>query len=157
MKCAICKHEFTPSPDAKRPPKYCSDACKQKAYRLRKSIGAKPITKKTITPKQALTDDFEYLGDDIPMNRHEFNRRMEREMDEPLEATLRRSKNRLQQIIDDPGTQPNCIAQLTKTLIEVSEKLEAITGGADTLPDLLAVDDAEESEEIDDGLGAQII
>ncbi|MEE0906142.1 MAG: hypothetical protein U0L87_07235 [Bifidobacterium adolescentis] len=104
-----------------------------------------------------LADDFEYAGADIPMNRHEFNRRMEREMDEPLEATLRRSKNRLQKIIDDPGTPPNCIAQLTKTLIEVSEKLEAITGGADMLPDLLAADDAEESEEIDDGLGAQII
>lgn len=155
MKCAICKHEFTPRPDAKRPPKYCSDACKQKAYRLRKSIGAKPITKKTVTPKQALADEFEYSGDDIPMNRHAFNRRMEREMDEPLEATLRRSKAKLQQVIDDPGTTPNCIAPLTKALIEVSEKLEAITGAADALPDLLT--DDEESETIDDGLGAQII
>ena len=157
MKCAICHHDFTPKPDAKRPSKYCSDACKQKAYRLRKRIGAKPIEPKNITPKAVLADDFEYAGADIPMNRHEFNRRMEREMDEPLEATLRRSKNRLQKIIDDPGTPPNCIAQLTKTLIEVSEKLEAITGGADMLPELLAADDAEESEEIDDGLGAQII
>ncbi len=90
------------------------------------------------------------------MNRHEFNRRMEREMDEPLETTLRRSKAKLQQVIDDPDTTPNCIAQLTKTLIEVSEKLEAITGASDTMPDLLA-DDDEESEMIDDGLGAQII
>ena len=156
MKCAICHHDFTPKPDAKRPSKYCSDACKQKAYRLRKRIGAKPIEPKNITPKAVLADDFEYAGADIPMNRHEFNRRMEREMDEPLEATLRRSKNRLQKIIDDPGTPPNCIAQLTKTLIEVSEKLEAITGASDTMPDLLA-DDDEESEEIDDDLGAQII
>lgn len=156
MKCAICQHDFTPKPDAKRPSKYCSDACKQKAYRLRKRIGAKPIEPKNITPKAVLADDFEYAGADIPMNRHEFNRRMEREMDEPLEATLRRSKNRLQKIIDDPGTPPNCIAQLTKTLIEVSEKLEAITGASDTMPDLLA-DDDEESEEIDDDLGAQII
>ncbi|RYQ68784.1 hypothetical protein [Bifidobacterium pseudolongum] len=156
MKCAICGAEFAPNPNSKRKPKYCSPACKQRAYKLRKNIGAKPITKKTITPKQALADDFEYSGD-IPMNRHAFNRRMEREMDEPLEATLRRSKNRLQKIIDDRDTPPNCIAQLTKTLIEVSEKLEAITGGADMLPDLLAADDAEESEEIDDGLGAQII
>lgn len=157
MKCAICGTEFAPNPNSKRKPKYCSPACKQRAYKLRKNIGAKPITKKTITPKQALADDFEYLGDDIPMNRHEFNRRMEREMDEPLEATLRRSKAKLQQVIDDPDTTPNCIAQLTKALIEVSEKLEAITGGTDTMPDLLAADDAEESEEIDDGLGAQII
>ena len=156
MKCAICQHDFTPKPDAKRPSKYCSDACKQKAYRLRKRIGAKPIEQKNITPKAVLADDFEYAGADIPMNRHEFNRRMEREMDEPLEATLRRSKNKLQQVIDDPDTTPNCIAQLTKTLIEVSEKLEAITGASDTMPDLLA-DDDEESEEIDDGLGAQII
>lgn len=155
MKCAICKHEFTPSPDAKRPPKYCSDACKQKAYRLRKSIGAKPITKKTVTPKQVLADEFEYSGDDIPMTPYAFRRRMEREMDEPLETTLRRSKAKLHQVIDDPGTPPNCIAQLTKALIEVSEKLEAITGAADVLPDLLA--DDEESETIDDELGAQII
>ena len=156
MKCAICKHDFTPNPDAKRPSKYCSDACKQKAYRLRKRIGAKPITKKTVTPKQALADDFGCSGGAIPLNRHEFNRRMEREMDEPLETTLRRSKAKLQQVIDDPDTAPNCIAQLTKALIEVSEKLEAITGASDTMPDLLA-DDDEESEMIDDGLGAQII
>ena len=38
----------------------------------------------------------------------------------------------------------------------MSEKLEAITGASDTMPDLLA-DDDEESEMIDDGLGAQII
>lgn len=156
MKCAICGAEFAPNPNSKRKQKYCSPACKQRAYKLRKNIGAKPITKKTITPKQALADDFGYSGGDIPMNRHEFNRRMEREMDEPLETTLRRSKAKLQQVIDDPDTNPNCIAQLTKTLIEVSEKLEAITGASDTMPDLLA-DDDEESEMIDDGLGAQII
>lgn len=156
MKCAICGTEFAPNPNSKRKPKYCSPACKQRAYKLRKNIGAKPITKKTITPKQALSDDFGYSGGAIPMNRHEFNRRMEREMDEPLETTLRRSKAKLQQVIDDPDTTPNCIAQLTKTLIEVSEKLEAITGASDTMPDLLA-DDDEESEMIDDGLGAQII
>lgn len=156
MKCAICGTEFAPNPNSKRKPKYCSPACKQRAYKLRKNIGAKPITKKTVTPKQALADDFGCSGGDIPMNRHEFNRRMEREMDEPLETTLRRSKAKLQQVIDDPDTNPNCIAQLTKTLIEVSEKLEAITGASDTMPDLLA-DDDEESEMIDDGLGAQII
>ena len=156
MKCAICGTEFAPNPNSKRKPKYCSPACKQRAYKLRKNIGAKPITKKTITPKQALADDFGCSGGDIPLNRHEFNRRMEREMDEPLETTLRRSKAKLQQVIDDPDTAPNCIAPLTKALIEVSEKLEAITGASDTMPDLLA-DDDEESEMIDDGLGAQII
>lgn len=156
MKCAICGTEFAPNPNSKRKPKYCSAACKQRAYKLRKNIGAKPITKKTITPKQALADDLGYSGGAIPLNRHEFNRLMEREMDEPLETTLRRSKAKLQQVIDDPDTTPNCIAQLTKALIEVSEKLEAITGASGTMPDLLA-DDDEESEMIDDGLGAQII
>ncbi len=156
MKCAICNHEFTPSPDARRAPKYCSDACKQKAYRLRKRIGAKPIKKRTVTPKKALADDFEYQGDDIPLNRHAFNRRMEREMDEPLETTLRRSKNKLQAVIDDPATTANCIAQLTRTLVEVSEKLEAITGADRRMPDLFA-DPQDESEMIDDELGAQII
>ena len=156
MKCAICGTEFAPNPNSKRKPKYCSPACKQRAYKLRKNIGAKPITKKTITPKQALADDFEYQGDDIPLNRHAFNRRMEREMDEPLETTLRRSKNKLQAVIDDPATTANCIAQLTRTLVEVSEKLEAITGADRRMPDLFA-DPQDESEMIDDELGAQII
>lgn len=157
MKCAICGTEFAPNPDARRKPKYCSAACKQRAYKLRKRIGAKPVKTGNRTPKAVLADDFEYSGGDIPMNRHAFNRRMEREMDEPLETTLRRSKAKLQQVIDDPDTAPNCIAQLTKTLIEVSEKLEAITGAAQGLPDLLSDDVQDESEMIDDELGTQVI
>ena len=69
MKCAICRKEFTPSPNARRKPKYCSGACKQKAYELRKKIGAKPVNVGGRTPEMVLGDEFEYAGSGIPMNR----------------------------------------------------------------------------------------
>lgn len=157
MKCAICRKEFTPNPNARRKPKYCSGACKQKAYELRKKIGAKPVNVGGRTPEMVLGDGFEYAGSDIPMNRrHDFDRLAARKMDDDTETVLRRSQRKLQQVIDDPETPANAVAKLTETLISVTKELDALkedAGGDDLLALLAKPDDSE----VDDDVGAEII
>lgn len=180
MKCCICDKEIT-APWTGRKPKYCSGACRKHAQRIRTKIGAKPESpcprRKRVTPQQSpkprdeqpLVDDtgdgFEYAGRDIPSNRlydpanrHWDAAAMEREMDEDLEVTLRRSKNKLQRVIDDPDTPPGAISSLTKVLIEVSEKLEAVKKDKPAGLDLLAgTPAASTKQESEAQHGAQII
>ncbi len=77
-------------------------------------------------------------------------------LDEPIETTLRRSKAKLQQVIDDPDTPPGAISSLTKMLIEVSEKLEAAKKDQPSGLDLLAAEPATHTES-EERHGAQII
>lgn len=157
MKCAICGNEFVSNPNARRTPKYCSNACRQKAYKLRKKMGAQPVRTGGRTPKNVLADDFEYVGHDVPMTRrHDFDNLAERKLDDDLEIVLRRSQRKLQQVIDDDLTPPNAIAKLTETLVAVTEKLDALKrdDGGD---DLLALLARPEDSEVDDDVGAEII
>lgn len=157
MKCVICGKEFTPSANARRKPKYCSAACKQKAYELRKKMGAKPVKTGGRTPGRVLSDEFGCRGDDIPMSRrHEFDRMAARKMDDDTETVLRRSQRKLQMVIDDPDTPATAVAKLTETLISVTKELDAIKedSGGD---DLLALLTQPEGSEADDDIGAEII
>lgn len=173
MKCCICNTEIT-SPWSGRKPKYCSKRCRDKAYYLRKKMGAKaespcPRRKKPAPAPPAPHDEkplvdgdggdrFEYTGRDIPSNRHHTwdAAALERDLDEPIETTLRRSKAKLQQVIDDPDTPPGAISSLTKMLIEVSEKLEAAKKDQPSGLDLLAAEPATHTES-EERHGAQII
>lgn len=158
MQCCICGKPLEYCGRGVKP-KYCSSTCRVKAKRIRDQIGALPApTKKKKTrpktKKQEPEDDFEYTGDDIPANRHAFAARMEREMDEPLEVTLRRNRARLQREMDDPGCKGSALAAISKQLVAVSRELEQVTGaGANQFADLLD----EESEMSDDPIGAEII
>lgn len=155
MKCVICGKEFTPSPNARRKPKYCSGACKQKAYELRKKMGAKPVKTGGRTPKRVLSDDFDCS--DIPMShRHEFDRLADRKMDDDTETVLRRSQRKLQMVLDDPATPASAVAKLTEALISVTKELDALkeNAGGD---DLLALLEQPEDSEVDDDIGAEII
>ena len=177
MKCCVCNTEITASWTGRKP-KYCSNACMQKAKRLRAKLDAKSKSpcprRKRSTPQQTpnprdeqpLVDDtgdgFEYTGHDIPgnrlydpANRHWDAAAMERDLDEPLEVTLRRSKAKLQRVIDDSNTPAGAISNLTKTLIEVAEKLEAVKHDKPSGLDLLA--GIQESEAVDEHLGSEII
>ncbi|MCR1995720.1 hypothetical protein [Bifidobacterium animalis] len=170
MKCCICNTEIT-APWSGRKPKYCSKRCRDKAYHLRKKMGAKaespcPRRKKAAPqppPKprdeqpliDAGGDGFEYTGHDIPSNRHWDAVALERDLDEPLEVTLRRSKAKLQRVIDDSNTPAGAISNLTKTLIEVSEKLEAVKKDQPSGLDLLAAPIP--NAESENRHGAQII
>lgn len=173
MKCCICDKEIT-TPWTGRKPKYCSDACRKQAQRMRTKIKAKPESpcprrKKTAPAPPAPHDEkplvdgdggdrFEYAGRDIPTNRrHTWDAAaLERDLDEPIETTLRRSKAKLQQVIDDPDTPPGAISSLTKMLIEVSEKLEAAKKDQPSGLDLLASEPATHTES-EERHGAQII
>lgn len=126
MKCLVCGKNFDLNPRAKRHQKYCSPACKQKAYKQRKKHPEG-------LPERTLDAD-----------RHMFAQVMERELDEPLEGTLRHVKGRLQQVLDDPGTPASCIAPISRQLVDVAEKLEQVKASEPSL-DLLA-DTANDSE-----------
>ncbi|MEE1295694.1 MAG: hypothetical protein UHD09_02320 [Bifidobacterium sp.] len=111
---------------------------------MRKKIGARPAA----TKKEKLTP--------LSAERHAFEAQMEREMDEPLEKTLRRLRARLRQVIDDPATPPTALAGLSKELVSVSNQLMQITG-ANAAIDLFA-DNSEDEEATDDvDVGAEII
>ncbi|KFI65747.1 hypothetical protein [Bifidobacterium cuniculi] len=123
---------------------------------MRKKIGARPAATKAEKTKARQEDDFEYSGRDIPLNRHAFEARMAREMDESLEVTLRRNRAQLQRAMDDPETRPSDLPALSKQLIAVSRELLQITGASDAM-DLFADDGQDEEANDDVDVGAEII
>lgn len=142
VKCCVCDKEFTPHNKRGPTPKYCSKTCAKRAERMRKKIGARPAA----TNKER----NEYLSAD----RHAFEAQMEREMDEPLEKTLRSLRAKLKKVIHDPATPPNALAALSKELVSVSTQLMQITG-ANAAIDLFA--DVDEEATNDSEVGAEII
>ena len=142
MKCLECGSEFRPSGHGK-PGKYCSGACKAKAYRRRKRNGggveakpAKPRARKTAAKPEA---------DDAALDKRTFDRMM----DESMEDVLRRNRDRLQAALDDIATPANALPAISRQLIAVCERIESLSGGG--LADLLD----EESEVVD--VGASIV
>lgn len=152
--CAFCGIELAPSKQGTA--KYCSKKCRQNAANERKRKMAN-IPRRGHPKKQP----GERIGQrmvqpaDIPQEPHAFADRMEREMDQTLEQTLRHNRARLQAVIDDDATPPTALAKLVEAVVSVTEKLEAITGAGGTSVDLLA-DDGED-DEVTDELGAAII
>ena len=111
---------------------------------MRKKIGARPAA----TNRE--------IHGDIPANRHAFEARMEREMDEPLEKTLRKLRARLQQAVDDPSTPASALAALSKELVSVSNQLMQITGSNEAI-DLFADEDQADASHAVEDVGAEII
>lgn len=143
MKCFVCGRDFKPTGHGK-PPKYCSNACKQKAYKARRKSGlvakaAKPAPK----PRKAERTD---------LSRDEFRRMM----DESLEDVLRRNRDRLSKALDDPDTPANALAAISRQLIAVMERLDRLEGGD---PLLDSPDDGTQdlTQEADDGAGKAIV
>ena len=100
MKCVICGKEFSANTNARRKPKYCSAACKQKAYELRKRIGARPEVKRA--------DTFERMRDGA------------------LVDTLRFNRDVLQKALGNPDTPPSALASISKQLIDVCRQIETL-------------------------------
>jgi hypothetical protein len=57
LRCAVCKEEVTRSGNAK----YCSDKCRQKAYRHRK-VGLKKLTKSSSNTKEAIRAKMQLMS-----------------------------------------------------------------------------------------------
>lgn len=142
MKCVICGKEFPANTNARRKPKYCSAACKQKAYELRKRIGAKPEVKrakKKVTVQVSRNVDAELDKDTF-----------ERMRDGALVDTLRFNRDVLQKALGSPDTPPSALAAISKQLIAVCRQIETLeTDDGDVL--------ASSEELTDDAILADII
>ena len=137
MKCELCGKEFQPSGHG-RPQKYCSKSCRQKAdYRRKKNRPARdrngkpPV--KAVETKQKPEQDLD-------------QRSFERMMD-----ILRDNRDLLLKAMADPTTPANALPAISRQLIDVCERIEALQGGG--LTDLL--DD--EEDEVTDDVGASIV
>jgi hypothetical protein len=142
MKCVICGKEFPANTNARRKPKYCSAACKQKAYELRKRIGAKPEVKRE---KRKVTVQVS-KNVDAELDKDTF----ERMRDGALVDTLRFNRDVLQKALGSPDTPPSALAAISKQLIDVCRQIETLeTDDGDVL--------ASSEELTDDAILADII
>lgn len=141
MKCELCGKEFQPSGHG-RPQKYCSKSCRQKAdYRRKKNRprdrnGKPPV--KAVETKQKPEQDLD-------------QRSFERMMDGSMLDILRDNRDLLLKAMADPTTPVNALPAISRQLIDVCERIEALQGGG--LTDLL--DD--EEDEVTDDVGASIV
>lgn len=142
MKCELCGKEFQSSGHG-RPQKYCSKSCRQKAdYRRKKNRpardrnGKSPV--KAVETKQKPEQDLD-------------QRSFERMMDGSMLDMLRANRDRLQKAMDNMSTPANALPAISRQLIDVCERIEALQGGG--LTDLL--DD--EEDEVTDDVGASIV
>lgn len=142
MKCVICGKEFPANTNARRKQKYCSAACKQKAYELRKRIGAKPEVKRA---KRKVTVQVS-RNVDAELDKDTF----ERMRDGALVDTLRFNRDVLQKALGSPDTPPSALASISKQLIDVCRQIETLeTDDGDVL--------ASSEELTDDAILADII
>lgn len=129
MQCLVCGREYVPSGHGK-PQKYCSGACKTKAYKLRKAgkLPAEPRPgaerKQKPKAKPAVRVPVPETGGAADLSIAEFHRMM----DESTEDTLRAIKNRLRKALDDADTPANSLPGISKALIDASERLDRVSG-----------------------------
>lgn len=142
MKCELCGKEFQPSGHG-RPQRYCSKSCRQKAdYRRKKDLATqteadRPVSKPTKTKRKPEQD----------LDQRSF----ERMMDGSMLDILRDNRDLLLKAMADPTTPANALPAISRQLIDVCERIEALQGGG--LTDLL--DD--EEDEVTDDVGASIV
>lgn len=125
--CAHCGKQLDRNAGSRA--KYCSDACRQAAYRARKAQN--PTAPGTTAdnsgvrrgPGGHVTVD---LTKDVSatITREEF----ERMMDDTVEDTLRFTRGVLKMAL--PEAPANTLAPISKQLIEIAKELEARTGGS---------------------------
>lgn len=114
MRCEICGAEFRPSGHGKRQ-RYCSESCRNKAkYRRRKNGGSADTKEKTKTAP-------------VELDRREF----ERMMDDDMETVLRMNRDRLKAALQDPSTPANALPGISRQLISVCERLQGMDGQTD--------------------------
>ena len=126
MICEVCGKQFRPSGKGSQQ-KYCSAKCRQKDYRRRKKNrpaqdrnGKPPV--KAVETKQKPERDLD-------------QRSFERMMDGSMLDMLRANRDRLQKAMDDTSTPANALPAISRQLIDVCERIEALQGGG--LTDLL--------------------
>ena len=139
MKCLECGREFRPSGHGK-PNKYCSGACRAKAYRRRKKTGA-TVERESKPVKARKSTSLPELD----------RRSFERMMDDSFEDVLRHNRDRLREALDDISTPANALPAISRQLIAISERLENMQGGGGLF------DDADDVTEVSEDVGASIV
>ncbi len=139
MKCLECGREFRPSGRGK-PNKYCSGACRAKAYRRRKKTGA-TVERESKPVKARKSTSLPELD----------RRSFERMMDDSFEDVLRHNRDRLREALDDISTPANALPAISRQLIAISERLENMQGGGGLF------DDADDVTEVSEDVGASIV
>ncbi|MFR8831303.1 MAG: hypothetical protein ACLVHC_08130, partial [Eggerthella lenta] len=141
MKCELCGKEFQPSGHG-RPQKYCSKSCRQKAdYRRKKNRPARdrngkpPV--KAVETKQKPEQDLD-------------QRSFERMMDGSMLDILRDNRDLLLKAMADPTTPANALPAISRQLIDVCERIEALQRRSDRPAD-------DEEDEVTDDVGASIV
>lgn len=137
MKCLECGREFAPSNHGS-PSKYCSGACRAKAYRKRRMAGGEVEEKRDTAPAKPKTSVL-------------TGREFERMMDDSMEDVLRHTRDVLRKAMDDPGTRASDLPALSRQYIAVCRELESQSGGND----LFAADD--ETMGVSADAGASIV
>lgn len=128
MKCCICGNEIPPRKNSRgRPSKYCSQACRKAAQRLRNKIGAVPPE-----PKHGKTTVRVSVSPDVDADIDEQT--FERMRDGRVLDELRFNRDVLHKALADPGTSPAALAAISKQLIDVCQRIESIETADDVLP-----------------------
>lgn len=126
--CAYCGKQLDRNAGSRA--KYCSDACRQAAYRARKaqnpSAPATTAGRDSSVRKEPGGHVTVDLTKDVSatITREEF----ERMMDDTVEDTLRFTRGVLKMAL--PEAPANTLAPISKQLIEIAKELEARTGGS---------------------------
>lgn len=142
MICEVCGKQFRPSGKGSQQ-KYCSAKCRQKDYRRRKKN--RPAQDRNSKPPVKAMETKQKPEQDLDQ------RSFERMMDGSMLDMLRANRDRLQKAMDDTSTPANALPAISRQLIDVCERIEALQGGG--LTDLL--DD--EEDEVTDDVGASIV
>ncbi|KFI96881.1 hypothetical protein [Bifidobacterium stellenboschense] len=141
MKCVECGREFV-AKGGGRPRKYCSNACRFKAYRERKAEaeadGVEPDNATRHDTKTDLSEgEFMDMLDPLPS----------------YEDALRLVLRRLRRILDDETTQARDIAPISRIFIQTAKDLEDLRereSGGDLLAETGADVEADTSMGLDD-------
>ncbi len=139
MECLECGKEFRPSGRGK-PGKYCSGACKAKAYRRRKKNGEVAAVAK---PKRAKTEGPARI---TGLDRRSF----ERMMDGSHEDTLREIVGRLREVLHDPSTPASALPSISSKLAEFDERMRVAEESGGLFDD-------DDVTEVSEDVGASIV
>ena len=153
MKCLVCGREFKPTGHGKAP-KYCSNACRQKAYKARHKANATVKTARHVSKRDCEPEPVNG-GKPSPLSRLEFHRMM----DDSMEDVLRLNRDVLSRALTSPDTPANALAAISRQLLAVTERLDRLEGG-DPLLDIDAGDDADTqnlTQEAGDGAGKAVV
>lgn len=147
MICAECGKEFRPSGRGSTN-KYCSGACRAKAYRKRKKSGivTAPRHRKKKSTVPAKTEKAEKPEPAPELDRRSF----ERMMDTSVEEALRQARDRLKAAMDDKTTAANALPGITRQYVEICERLQ-------NLGDANGLFDMDENEEVAEDVGASVV